>query len=425
MGLISRVSSRTYSPKMDLLRSERILDQLKLLGYDKKFLPKYRAVGIRSISRHYFAIEKKPKESTVPQFYGYACVGYWLCELCGRSMDIPNETDDPMDTLSNLLQEAMSIGVKNLGFQAVSLRHGFGDEAMVLIEGLLQHALAVKNFEFKKPEYPEVDDVDGNEPSRSGTAMSQASDSIADEVETRKKNKRVPFFMLDESSGSESENDENQDLDYLLNRDSTNNALRQTKKMASTYEDWMEEIDRVAPNLKAVARVETKDWRARLDQISLHQSNIDKILETTKPKLQRLDKDLGKTIDTVESRQKYINNQLSTLLSNDLRKAQDRLADLEQKFEHSNQGVSKGQDTLNALNVQIETVKRQMEDRGTSMTDGTPLVRLKQALQRLESEINEMTLQNAVLEHQLTQMRMHKKSTLARDVNLNQNSVMA
>ena len=108
-----------------------------------------------------------------------------------------------------------------------------------------------------------------------------------------------------------------------------------------------------------------------------------------------------------------------------MRKAQDRHAELERKFQNSNQGVSNGQETLNTINSQIDAIKRQMEDRGTSMTDGTPLVRLKQALKRLETEINEMTLQNAVLEHQLTQMKMHKKSTLARDMSLNQNSVMA
>lgn len=77
------------------------------------------------------------------------------------------------------------------------------------------------------------------------------------------------------------------------------------RNVTSTYEDWLEEIDRVGPNLKAVARVETKDWRARLDQISSHQTHIDKMLDTTKPKLTRLEKELSKTIDTVESRQKY------------------------------------------------------------------------------------------------------------------------
>merc|ERR1712047_152322 len=120
---------------------------------------------------------------------------------------------------------------------------------------------------------------------------------MVDEVERKNKNKRIPFVMPDESSGSESEADENQDLDYLLNKNEN-----RVRNVTSTYEDWLDEIDRVAPNLKSVARLETKDWRARLDQISSYQ---------TKPKLTRLEKELSKTIDTVESRQKYINNQLS------------------------------------------------------------------------------------------------------------------
>ena len=38
---------------MDLLRCERILDKLKLVNYEKRFLPKYRNAGIRALGRHY------------------------------------------------------------------------------------------------------------------------------------------------------------------------------------------------------------------------------------------------------------------------------------------------------------------------------------------------------------------------------------
>lgn len=93
----------------------------------------------------------------------------------------------------------MSIGVPNINFQAASLRHGYGDECMLLLEGLLKHALAAKGFEFKKPSYPAVDDLEDVEgTSRAGTAMSQTSDSMVDEVEKKKTNKRIPFVMPDE-----------------------------------------------------------------------------------------------------------------------------------------------------------------------------------------------------------------------------------
>jgi len=223
---------------------------------------------------------------------------------------------------------------------------------------------------------------------------------------------------------SETEDEEEvADLDYVLSREDSN--LRKKGKKhgnSGNYEDWLDEVDRVANNLKVVARLESKDWRARLDQISSHQKSVEKALSTTKPRLDRLEKDLTKALDTVESRQKYMNSNLENLLA-ELRAAQDNLADRETSYEQVSGGLSRKTEELGQITNQLDQVKRAMEERGTSMTDGAPLVKLKQALNRVTGEISDMRLQAAVLEHQLTQMRMHKKSTLARDMSLSQTVV--
>lgn len=46
-----------------------------------------------------------------------------------------------------------------------------------------------------------------------------------------------------------------------------------------------------------------------------------------------------------------------------------------------------------------------MDERGSSMTDGSPVVRIKQAIQKLKSEIIAMDIRTGVLEHIL--LRMH------------------
>lgn len=188
------------------------------------------------------------------------------------------------------------------------------------------------------------------------------------------------------------------------------------------HEEWLDEVDRVANNLKVVARLESKDWRARLDQISTHHKSVEKALHTTKPRLDRLEKNLSKALDTVESRQKYMNSNLESLLG-DLRSAQDNLAERESSYEKVSGGLSRKTEELGQTTNNLDQVKKAMEERGTSMTDGAPLVKLKQALNRVTQEISDMRLQSAVLEHQLTQMRMHKKSTLARDMSLSQTAV--
>jgi len=410
---------------MDLLRCERILDKLKLVNYEKKFLPKYRNVGVRALGRHYFAVERV--KSSTSQFYTFACVATWLCEECGRPMEIPDENDDPEEIVSNLVQEAETLGVNLNIASPLEMLSGNGPAVLELLEGLCD--AAVKKKGGFKPEigYPEAEDEQQvvNEESRSrSNSASESIGSIIDEVETKKKSKRKPYMMKNTGFDSETEDEEEvADLDYVLNREDSNLRKKSKKNGGSkNYEEWLDEVDRVANNLKVVARLESKDWRARLDQISTHHKSVEKALHTTKPRLDRLEKNLSKALDTVESRQKYMNSNLESLLG-DLRSAQDNLAERESSYEKVSGGLSRKTEELGQTTNNLDQVKRAMEERGTSMTDGAPLVKLKQALNRVTQEISDMRLQSAVLEHQLTQMRMHKKSTLARDMSLSQTAV--
>ena len=63
----------------------------------------------------------------------------------------------------------------------------------------------------------------------------------------------------------------------------------------------------------------------------------------------------------------------------------------------------------------IEAVKMEMEERGSSMTDGSPLVNIRRALARVKSEITSMDVRIGVLEHTLLQARMKDRSNMQRD----------
>ena len=61
----------------------------------------------------------------------------------------------------------------------------------------------------------------------------------------------------------------------------------------------------------------------------------------------------------------------------------------------------------------LERVKSEMEDRGSSMTDGAPLVKIKQALINIKKDITQMDIRTGVLEHHLMQARLKDKSNNA------------
>ena len=50
-------------------------------------------------------------------------------------------------------------------------------------------------------------------------------------------------------------------------------------------------------------------------------------------------------------------------------------------------GVTERSRTLAQIADDLEAIKGEMEDRGSSMTDGTPLVNIRRALARMKQEV--------------------------------------
>ena len=71
---------------------------------------------------------------------------------------------------------------------------------------------------------------------------------------------------------------------------------------------------------------------------------------------------------------------------------------------------------LSQIMDDIEAVKMEMEERGSSMTDGSPLVNIRRSLARVKSEITSMDVRIGVLEHTLIKAMMKDRSNMQRDI---------
>lgn len=78
------------------IQMEDLLDKLKILNYDKEFVKDLR---MKSIHRHYFAIQTNPGE----QFYLFISLAAWLIRKCGLHFEQPQEYDDPNSTITSIL----------------------------------------------------------------------------------------------------------------------------------------------------------------------------------------------------------------------------------------------------------------------------------------------------------------------------------
>lgn len=118
--------------------------------------------------------------------------------------------------------------------------------------------------------------------------------------------------------------------------------------------------------------------------------------------MRKLEADIGFVMEKIESREKHLNNEVTghleeyKSLSMELKKIDDALSESEQ----TKVAV---EDELSSLLGDLDTTKAQMDQRGNSMADGSPLINIKKAIVKLKEEIVQMDLKIGVLDHSLTQ----------------------
>lgn len=105
-------------------------------------------------------------------------------------------------------------------------------------------------------------------------------------------------------------------------------------------------------------------------------------------------------MDKIESREKHLNNDLRHLIDQyknisteqgqhvtQLKQTQADIAEMEKIFDR--------------LNHEYESTKMQMEQRGQTMSDGSPFINLKKAIARIKEEIIQMNLEISVMQHSI------------------------
>ncbi|NXF51906.1 IFT57 protein, partial [Oceanites oceanicus] len=193
----------------------------------------------------------------------------------------------------------------------------------------------------------------------------------------------------------ESDNEENFiDLNVLkaqTYRSDMNDSAKQEEILQSTTDaaEWNLEVERVLPQLKVMVRTDNK----------VCENGIACVRMVIEGYLDKLHNEISRTLEKINSREKYINNQLEHLVQ-EYRSAQ---ALLKKKIYFK-------------ITEVLERVKQETEEKGSSMTDGAPLVKIKQALTKLKQETIQMDIQIGVMEHTLLQSKLKEKSNMTRDM---------
>lgn len=384
------------APYLTFVVMEELLDKLKLLRYDQEFI---KALKMKPLNRHYFALQTNPGE----QFYLFTSLAAWLIRKTGRPLEQPQEYDDPNSTIASILDSVRQMGI-SVDFPPNKLKQGFGEHAVFVLDHLADAALKSTNFTWKKPE-PFVE-------------VEQEDDEVEDESE-------LILEKVEEEMAAEISDEEEENLlhiDDLQNLRVGNKTLTDSQKPHDILESttntdgWKLELERVLPQLKVTIKTDARDWRAHLDQMQKYRGGIDEALATTKGQLDKLHSDISHMLEKIGSREKFLNGQLEPLLVQ-YRALQDDFARVSEQYREVSGGVTERSRKLAQITEELESVKQEMDERGSSMTDGTPLVNIKKAISQIKSEITGMDVRLGVLEHSLLQARLRDKNLLLQDMN--------
>ncbi|XP_033838496.1 intraflagellar transport protein 57 homolog isoform X2 [Periophthalmus magnuspinnatus] len=376
---------------------ENLLEKLKLLRYEE-LLARH---NMKPLSRHYFVSSPYLVANPGEQFFMFTVLAAWLLNAAGRNFTEPQEFDEPNATVSNILAELRTFGVK-VDFPPSKLKSGSGEYVCFVLDRLAEEALKKRGFSFKRPIYP--------------TESTEEEEQMEDDAELTLS--RAEDELMEEA---DEEEEAGMDLDTLKLRSThlqeQESRLKPEEILESTVDaaEWSLEVERVLPQLKVTICTDNKDWRIHVDQMYQHRDGINSSLQDAKSHLDKLQEDISKTLEKVSSREKYINNQLEAQIQQ-YRSAQAKLREVREQYKQASGGVTERTRILAEISEELEKVKQEMEEKGSSMSDGAPVVRIKQAVMRLRQETQQMEVRMGVVEHSLLQAKLKVKSNMTREM---------
>lgn len=376
---------------------EDLLDKLKILDYEKKVLAKH---NMKPLSRHYFVSTPYMSSNPGEQFFMFTAIASWLINEAGRPFEEPQEYDDPNATVSNILSELRHFGAV-VDFPPSKLKSGSGEHVCYVLDRLVDEVLKNRAFVWKRPNYP--------------TEETEEESVVEDDAE-------LTFSKMEEMIEGEDDYEEENviDLDALKARTNQREPSLSSKpdvilESNTDAAEWNLEVERVLPQLKVTIRTDNKDWRIHVDQMHQHRDGIKSSLKEATGYLDKLQEEIGKTLEKVGSREKYINNQLEHLVQ-EYRSAQAKLSEAKERYREASGGVTDRTRVLAEITEELEKVKQEIEEKGSSMSDGAPVVKIKQSLTKLRQEIVQMDIRIGVVEHDLLQAKLKEKSIMTRDM---------
>ncbi|XP_037116490.1 intraflagellar transport protein 57 homolog [Syngnathus acus] len=353
---------------------ERLLDKLHILNYQDQVLAKH---NMRNLSRHYFVSSPYVESNPGEQFYMFGIIAAWLINAAGRPFHERGEYGEPGAAVADILAELRALGVR-VDFPPSKLLSGSGEQVCFVLDRLAEEALKKRGFSFGSPEYP---------------AEGSAGEAAAEDARVNVVEEEGEWRREEEEEAAEPDDEDEEqtpDLEALKLQSARPRAkvpCVNTEILQSMVDaaEWYLEVERALPRLKVTVKNDNKDWRIHVEQMHRHRDGISSSFREAEGYLEKLREDIGKTLEKVRSREKYVNNQLEHL-TQDYRQAQAQLGQAKEQYRRASEGLTEKARVLADMDDELTRVKRETERRNSSVSDGAPLVTIKRCMTEQKQE---------------------------------------
>lgn len=351
------------------------------------------------------------------QFKAFWKLSGLLLKICGHDFG-KDKYDDPGTLVNKLILALKTLGFQ-LEFPVVRLRTGAGEACCTVLDFLSDRALAARGVvAWPRPQYPKEDFADEAE--------------VDDEAEV---------LDGDENDGGPQQHvDEGDELlysDVVQLQRGASKSQREDPLEASTNQMilsevdpllWRTELERVGPKLRARTAgltatstkaativdgsgpVTTKEWRAHLERTKTHADAVTALRPAASGQLSAIKTQLQQAGARLASGEDKLSNQYFENRRLECRELREQLTHTGEKSKESGDRVDAMTRELAALGEQLRSAKGELDTRGAKMTDTSPLVRIKEALKALASEIKTFELRIGVVGHTLLQAKARQAS---------------
>ncbi|KAK9834047.1 hypothetical protein WJX81_005567 [Elliptochloris bilobata] len=189
-------------------------------------------------------------------------------------------------------------------------------------------------------------------------------------------------------------------------------AVRLASGQVKDAAAWQAEVQRGVERLRAALPETDGDWRQDVGVMQRHHAALAAAAAPAQAALARIADEAEASLAQVEAREAALTAQVSGPVQR-ARLADARLARLHGDLADRRAALANTEDEAAQLEQEAEEARGELEARGSGLTDATPVLRCRAAIERLQGDLKRLDVRTGVLQAQLHQAERRRARGLA------------